>query len=155
MILFLVGEQMFAISASAVTEIQNLQEMKPLASQMFRFGKVHHTLMRDGHRYWVVDANIHYSLAPSQSSRVLLLADSPVAVKVDSIARMAEISKVLPLPQSFQGDERNWYLGLTLIDGQVVPVVNPASFLSRLDMNALENTSSVYTGSTESMGAMA
>lgn len=116
---------------------------------MFRHGKVHHTVTRDGRRYWVVDANIHFGMMPTHSSRLLMLAESPVAVKVDAIVRMAEIGKVLPLPQSFKGDERNWYLGLTLLDGTVVPVVNPASFLSRLDMDALEKTSPVHAGSAE------
>ena len=143
MILFVVGEHTFAISASAVTEIQSTQEMKPLASQMFRYGKVHHTITREGRRYWVVDANIHFAMMPTQSSRLLMLAESPVAVKVDAIVRMADIGKMLPLPQSFKGDERDWYLGLTLLDGMVVPVVNPASFLSRFDMEALEKTSPV------------
>ncbi len=143
-ILFVVGEHTFAISASAVTEIQSTQEMKPLASQMFRYGTVHHTITRDGRRYWVVDANIHFAMMPTHSSRVLMLAESPVAVKVDAIVRMAEIGKLLPLPQSFKGDERNWYLGLTLLDGMVVPVVNPASFLSRFDMESLEKTAPVY-----------
>jgi chemotaxis signal transduction protein len=154
-ILFVVGEHTFAISASAVTEIQALQEMKPLASQVFRYSKVHHTITRDGRRYWVVDANIHFSMLPTHSSRLLLLAESPVAVKVDSIVRMAEMSKLLPLPQSFKGDERNWYLGLTLINGTVVPVVNPASFLSHFDMNALEAEAPVHMTSAESVGAMA
>ena len=150
-ILFVVGEQRFAISASAVTEIQSTQEMKPLASQLFRFGKVHHTITRDERRYWVVDANIHFAMLPTHSSRVLMLAESPVAVKVDAIVRMAEIGKLLPLPQSFRGDERNWYLGLTLLDGTVVPVVNPASFLSRFDMEALEKTSPAYAETAEAV----
>jgi chemotaxis signal transduction protein len=138
-ILFVVGEHTFAISASAVTEIQALQDMKPLASQCFRYSKVHHTITRDGRRYWVVDANIHFCMMPTHSTRVLMLAGSPVAVKVDGIVRMAEMSRLVPLPQSFKGDERNWYLGLTMMNGLVVPVVNPASFLSHFDMTALES----------------
>jgi chemotaxis signal transduction protein len=154
-ILFVVGEHTFAISASAVTEIQALQEMKPLASQVFRYSKVHHTITRDGRRYWVVDANIHFSMLPTHSTRVLMLAESPVALKVDSIVRMAEMAKLLPLPRSFKGDERNWYLGLTLMNGKVIPVVNPASFLSYFDMDALETSSPIHMRSTESLGVMA
>ena len=153
-ILFVVGEHTFAIAASAVTEIQSTQEMKPLVSQMFRYGKVHHTITRDGRRYWVVDANIHFTMLPTPSSRLLMLAESPLAVKVDAIVRMAEIGKLLPLPRSFKGDERNWYLGLTLLDSKVVPVVNPASFLSRFDMEALEKTSPVHAES-EAVGVTA
>jgi chemotaxis signal transduction protein len=154
-ILFVVGEHTFAISASAVTEIQALDEMKPLASQgFFRYSKVHHTITRDGRRYWVVDANIHFAMLPTHSTRVLMLAESPVAIKVDSIVRMAEMAKLLPMPRSFRGDERNWYLGLTLMNGTVIPVVNPGSFLSHFDMNALETLSPMHAPA-ESVGVMA
>jgi chemotaxis signal transduction protein len=150
-ILFVVGECTFAISASAVAEIQSLQDMKPLHG--FRFGKVHHTITRDGHRYWVVDANIHFGILPTESSRVLMMAESPVALKVDAIVRMAEMAKMLPLPLSFQGDERNWYLGLTVMNGKVIPVVNPLSFLSHFDMNGLEAAAPAHA--EEAAGAMA
>jgi chemotaxis signal transduction protein len=152
-ILFVVGENTFAISASAVAEIQSLQEMKPLHA--FRFGKVHHTITRDGSRYWVVDANIHFGLLPTESSRLLMLAESPVALKVDAIVRMAEMTKLLPLPLSFQGDERNWYLGLMVMNSAVVPVVNPSSFLSHFDMNALEAAVPAQVREAEPLGAMA
>jgi chemotaxis signal transduction protein len=154
-ILFVVGEHTFAILASAVIEIQALQEMQPLMSHAFRYSKVHHTITRDGRRYWVVDANIHFSMMPTQSTRVLMLAETPVALKVDAIVRMAEMAKMLPLPDSFTGDERNWYLGLTLMNGTVVPVVNPSSFLSHFDMNALEASALVPVRSNAAIGAMA
>jgi chemotaxis signal transduction protein len=154
-ILFVVGEHTFAISAAAVIEIQALQEMQPLVSQGFRYSKVHHTITRDGRRYWVVDANIHFAMMPTQSTRVLMLAETPVAIKVDAIVRMAEMSKLLPLPDSFTGDERSWYLGLTLMNGTVVPLVNPASFLSHLDMNALEASALIHVPPAASIGVMA
>ena len=50
MILFVVGNCVFAIAASAVTEIQGLQDLKPIESQVARFGKVHNTVVRDGRR---------------------------------------------------------------------------------------------------------
>ncbi len=137
-ILFVVGECMFAIPASAVTEIQGLQELKPVGPGVSRFGKVRHTIVRDGRRFWVVDANIHFQILPTMSSRVLMMAETPVAFKVDAIVRMAEIGKVLELPHSFRGDERNWYTGLALIEGKVVPVVNPQAFLSHHELTALE-----------------
>jgi len=137
-ILFTIGENLFAIGAAAVNEIQSLDGMQVIGSQPRQFGKVRHTITREGRRYWVVDANVHFGMMPTHSTRVLLLGGSPVAVKVDGIVRMTEIQRVLPLPQAFQGDERNWYLGLALLDGVVVPVVNPDAFLSHYDMVALE-----------------
>jgi chemotaxis signal transduction protein len=43
---------------------------------------------------------------------------------------MTDISVVQPLPTAFRGLERTWYRGLAILDGVVVPVVNPAAFLS-------------------------
>jgi chemotaxis signal transduction protein len=138
-ILFIIGEVTFAIIASAVTEIQTLKDTRPIRSM----GKVRHSLMREGRRYWVVDSNLHFGLLPTHADRILLLREAPIAVKVDAIERMAEISRVLPLPRAFQNDERHWYLGLAIIDGKVIPVVNPNSFLSHFDLNALEATITV------------
>ncbi|HET9698707.1 MAG TPA: chemotaxis protein CheW [Terriglobales bacterium] len=137
-ILFTIGETTFAIAASAVNEIQSLVGMKAIPHR--QFGKVRHTLEREGRRYWVVDANIQFGMLPTHSSRVLLLNESPVAVKVDGIDRMTEIGRVLPLPKAFQGDEQNWYAGLAVIAGRVIPVVNPAGFLSHHELNALEES---------------
>jgi chemotaxis signal transduction protein len=139
-ILFTIGETMFAIGAANVNEIQSLQGLQTLGTQPRQFGKVRHTVTREGHRYWVVDGNVHFGMMPTHSTRVLLLGNSPVAVKVDGIVRMTEVARVLPLPQAFQGEERNWYVGLAIVDASVVPVVNPESFLSHYDMVALEQS---------------
>jgi len=137
-ILFTIGDNLFAIGAAAVNEIQSLQGMQDIGSHPRQFGKVRHTITREGRRYWVVDGNVHFGIMPTYSTRVLLLGESPVAVKVDGIVRMTEVQRVLALPQAFTGEERNWYRGLALVDETVVPVVNPEAFLSHYDMVALE-----------------
>lgn len=137
-ILFTIGDNMFAIGASAVTEIQSLQDMQPIGGQPRQFGRVRHTITREGRRYWVVDGNVHFAMMPTHSTRVLLLDENPVALKVDAIVRMTEIARILPLPHAFHGEERHWYRGLALLDGTVVPVVNPGTLLSHYDMVALE-----------------
>jgi len=139
-ILFTIGDNMFAIGAANVNEIQSLQGLKPIGGHPRQFGKVRHTVTREGHRYWVVDGNVHFGMMPTHSTRVLLLGSSPVALKVDAIVRMTEIARVLPLPRAFQGEERNWYIGLAIVDDSLVPVVNPESFLSHYDMSALEQS---------------
>jgi chemotaxis signal transduction protein len=138
-ILFTIGDNLFAIGAAAVNEIQSLQGLQPLGAQPRQFGKVRHTIIREGRRYWVVDGNIHFGMLPTRSTRVLLLGSVPVALKVDAIVRMTEVQRVLPLPQAFQGEERNWYTGLSLVDETVVPVVSPDAFLSHYDMTTLES----------------
>lgn len=137
-ILFTIGESMFAIGAAAVTEIQSLQGMRAIGGQPRQFGKVRHTITREGRRYWVVDGNVHFAMMPTHSTRVLLLDETPIALMVDAIVRMTEIGRMLPLPKAFHGEERNWYRGLALVDGTVVPVVNPGALLSHYDMTALE-----------------
>ncbi len=152
-ILFTIGDSLFAIGASAVTEIQSLQGMQAIGSQPRQFGKVRHTIVREGRRYWVVDGNVHFAMMPTHNTRVLLLDESPVALKVDAIVRMTEIGKMLPLPKAFHGEERNWYRGLALVDGTVVPVVNPSALLSHYDMTALEQIEA--SEATEPARAMA
>ncbi len=137
-ILFTIGDNTFAIGAAAVNEIQSLQGMQTIGTQPRQFGKVRHTITREGRQYWVVDGNVHFGMMPTHSSRVLLLGGSPVAVKVDGIVRMTEVPRVLPLPNAFQGEERHWYLGLALVDDSVVPVVSPDAFLSHYDLTSLE-----------------
>jgi chemotaxis signal transduction protein len=138
-ILFTIGDNLFAIGAAAVNEIQSLQGMRSIGTHARQFGKVRHILVREGRRYWVVDGNVHFGMMPTHSTRVLLLGSAPVALKVDAIVRMTEIARVLPLPQAFQGEERNWYAGLALLDSTVVPVISPDALLSHYEMTALEN----------------
>lgn len=123
-VLFTIGDTTFAIAAEAVSEIQSYQG--PGVARQYQ--KVRREKLRDGHEYSVVNANQHFRILPTQSARVLLLAGSRTAVAVDSIERMAEIARVLPLPMAFSGEEREWYRGLALVGGKVVPVVNPESF---------------------------
>ncbi|MFB3813870.1 MAG: chemotaxis protein CheW [Terriglobales bacterium] len=144
-ILFVVNGIVFAIAATAVDEIRNSNGLQPLAASPLpaaRLAKVRHRLERDGRTYFVVDAAYHFHLLPMPLPRLLLLRDRPVAVMVERIDRMAEISAVLPLPRAFTGEERRWYRGLALLPGErhdvrVVPVVKPEAFLSDSDVDVL------------------
>src|SRR5436305_1103426 len=91
-----------------------------------------------GRQYFVVDASAQLLMLPSRASRVLMLRDSCVAVAVDSIDRIAEISAIHPLPHAFLGEERGWYRGVALIQDAVIPVVNAESFLSASDIKQLQ-----------------
>ncbi|MGH9554803.1 MAG: chemotaxis protein CheW [Terriglobales bacterium] len=132
-ILFAVGGTTFAIAAAAVEEIRGPQGLRPLACDAARgsLAKVRHTLERAGRTFFVVDAAFHFETPRVAPTRLLMLRNSPVAVAVDGIDRMAEIQRLYPLPAAFRGDERRWYRGLALIGGRVVPVVDPEMFLTR------------------------
>ncbi len=134
-ILFAVGDYKFAAPAADVDEIRDLQGVESIedATQRTSVSKVVATLERSNRTYYVVDAGRHFRLSSSSVSRVMVLRGQPVAVRVDSIDRMAEVGKTLPLPRAFRGEERRWYRGLVLIDQQVVPVLQMSSFLTAAD----------------------
>lgn len=152
-ILFAIGPHRFAVGANEVDEIRDLQGLQQISQATARTGvsKVKFVLARGQRKYFVVDANLHFALQPSKSSRVLVLRNLLVAVLVDSIDRMAEIGTLLPLPRGFTGEERRWYRGLALIDENVIPVVNSAAFLSPAE----QVTASSVVSRLEGKGATA
>jgi chemotaxis signal transduction protein len=142
-IVFNVGETRFAIAANAVDEIRNLDGLVAHKSGFDqRLAKVKFTLVRDKKDrekiYFVVDASAHFRKSASKGSRVLVMRNSSVALMVDEIDRMMQISAVITMPNAFGGDERNWYRGLAVMDGKVVPVINPESFLNKGEIAVLE-----------------
>ncbi len=134
-ILFSAGGMNFAIDARAVEEIRETGGLKSFASYAFqdRFTKVKHTLERQGKTLFVVDACAHFHMQEKQPARVMVLRHAPAGVAVESIDGMQEIYAIHTLPLAFTGEERNWYRGLTLIKGRVIPVVRPEAFLSKAE----------------------
>ncbi len=131
-ILFAAGGDTFAAPANEVDEIRDLQGLNSVsaATEHTSVSKVKSTLERSKKTFYVVDASQHFRQGQSKPSRLIVLRDGPIAVLVDSIDRMMEIDKVLPLPRAFSGQERAWYSGLALVNEVVVPVVNMSAFLS-------------------------
>jgi chemotaxis signal transduction protein len=133
MILFGVGDVTFAIAANAVEEIRNADGLRPLAQR--KLAKVRHLLERAGRTYYVVDAGCHFRMLPMPANRVLILRRGNVALLVQRIDLMKEVSAIYALPGAFRGEERRWFRGLAAIPGaggetEVVPVVNPDTLLS-------------------------
>ena len=140
MILFSVASQKLAIAAQEVEEIRNTDGLCSLHQGMGpdKVGKVKQVLERDDKFYFVVDANLHLRMLSSRPARLLLMRDADLALSVDAIDRMAEVTVLHPLPRAFRGEERNWYRGLVLIGEDVVPVLNPAVLLSKSELAALQ-----------------
>jgi chemotaxis signal transduction protein len=138
-ILFSVAGYKFAIAAGAVKEIRGMQGLHAftLGGISTRVSKLKYTLERDGTTYFVVEANTHFHLRPSTPGRILVLRNLTTAILVDSTDRMTEISALHALPRAFTGEEREWYRGLAVVGGEVVPVVNPSAFLSKTDQEIL------------------
>jgi chemotaxis signal transduction protein len=141
-ILFTVGGFKFAIAANAVREVRGLEGLEPrpaAGAAPIRIPKVGFTLERNRTIHFVVDAARHFHLPPSKAARVLVLRNEPIAVLTDSTDRIMEISTLHELPLAFTGDERNWYRGLAIMSGDVVPVVNHNAFLSKSEQAVLKS----------------
>lgn len=137
---FSIGEYSFAISAASVQEIRSTDGLGGTVVELDRpvLRKVRHIVERDARSYYVVSGYEHFHLPPSRPTTVLILRNAPVAVLVDRIEEMAEMRVLLALPQSFLGEERTWYRGLTVLERRVLPVANPLGFLTARELQQLE-----------------
>ncbi len=147
-ILFAVAGHTFAAPATEVDEIRDLQGIESLdiATQRTSVSKVVGTLVRSGNMYFVVDAGRQFRVTGCNATRIMVLRGQAIAVGVESIDRMAEIGKTLPLPRAFRGEERRWYRGLVLFGEQVVPVVQMSSFLTAAELVIAKATLKRFTG---------
>jgi len=138
-IVFAVSGFKLAIAAGAVKEIRGMEGLHPftLGGISTQIAKLKHTLERNGATYFVVDAARHFQLPPSHPSRVMVLRNTHTGVLVDSTDRIMEISALHALPPAFTHEERGWYRGLAVVNGQVVPVVNHGAFLNRTELETL------------------
>jgi chemotaxis signal transduction protein len=138
-IVFFVAGFKFAIAAGAVKEIRGMEGLQPftLGGIATQISKLKYTLERNGTTYFVVDAAQHFQLQAARPSQALILRDMHTAVLVDSTDRMMEISALHALPRVFTHEERTWYRGLAVVNGNVVPVVNHHAFLNKAEMQTL------------------
>jgi chemotaxis signal transduction protein len=138
-IVFAVGGYKLAIAAGAVKEIRGMDDLHAftLGRISAQIAKLKYTLERNGTTYFVVDAAQHFQLPAAKASRVLVLRNTPTGVLVDSTDRIMEISSLHGLPPAFTHEERNWYRGLAVVNGLVVPVVNHNAFLNRSELEIL------------------
>jgi chemotaxis signal transduction protein len=139
-ILFCIGNQTFAIAAEAVQEIRSTDSLAGAAVEIEQaeVPKVRHLVERGHRTYYVVSGCAHFGLRVTRPTLVLILRQIRAAVLVDSIERMAEIPSVYALPWGFQGEERQWYRGLTYLEDRVIPVINPAGFLTPEEFSRLD-----------------
>jgi hypothetical protein len=137
---FSIAQYRFVISAASVQEIRSTDSLGGTIVDLDRpvLRKVRHIVERDARSYYVVSGYEHFHLLASRPTTVLILRSAPVAVLVDRIEEMAEMRVLLALPQSFRGEERIWYRGLTVMDRKVLPVANPLGFLTGAELLRLE-----------------
>lgn len=149
-ILFSVSGQKFAIAAGAVNEIRSCEGLQEftLGGVTEKLDKLRYTLERSGTTYFVVDSGRHFRLRSSTRGRVLILRNSAAAILVDATDRMVDIFTLHALPHAFTGEERQWYRGLAVIAGDVIPVVNPAAFLSKTEQEIVRGRLEKLQGAT-------
>ncbi len=155
-ILFCIGMQTFAIAADAVQEIRSTDSLAAAAVEMelAEVPKVRHLVERSHRTYYVVSGCAHFGLRVTRPTLVLILRQIRTAVLVDSIERMADVSKVHALPQAFQGAERQWYRGLTYLEDRVIPVIKPDGFLTPEEFARLDQASKAIDARRELEGAV-
>jgi chemotaxis signal transduction protein len=139
-ILFRSSTQIFAISSGSVQEVRSVDSLAGSASELndSSVKKVRHVLRRTDRTLYVVNAALHFGLRPSHAALIFLLRRSRAALLVDGIEKMTTMTRLQSLPPAFCNDERLWYRGLTVLDQNVIPVVNPLGFLTNEELAELD-----------------
>ena len=139
-ILFRASNQLFAISSASVQEVRSVDSLAGAAVEISEpsLDKVRHAIRRGERNLYVVNAPLHFGLQPTPAALVFLLRKSRVALLVDGIEKMTTMTRLQALPATFCHEERTWYRGLTVLDQNVIPVVNPAGFLTAEELSMLD-----------------
>lgn len=139
-ILFRIGEQLFALSSSSVQEVRSAESLCGGATEIEAPGveKVRQFVRRGNNTLFLVSGATHFGLSATEGILAFVLRNTRTALLVDSIERMTSMTRLQALPLSFCHEERQWYRGLTALDQTVVPVVRPEGFLSDEDLRTLD-----------------
>ncbi len=139
-ILFRSSNQIFAISSASVQEVRSVDSLSGAATELNEPGvpKVRHLLRRGERNVYVVDSAAHFGLRPSAPALIFLLRKTRVALLIDGIEKMTSMTRLQALSGAFCHEERVWYRGLTVLDQNVIPVVNPQGFLTEQELLQLD-----------------
>ena len=139
-ILFRIGEQLFALSSSSVQEVRSADSLSGGAYEVSAPGidKVRQFVRRGANTLFLVSGAAHFGLSAPDGILAFVLRNTRTALLVDSIERMTAITRLQALPLSFCHEERQWYRGVTALDQTVVPVVRPEGFLSDDELMMLD-----------------
>jgi len=139
-ILFRASSQVFAVSSASVQEVRSVDSLAGAAVEINEpsLAKVRHAIRRGDRNQYVVNAALHFDLRPMPAALIFMLRKSRVALLVDGIEKMTSMTRLQSLPGAFCHEERTWYRGLTVLDQNVIPVVNPAGFLTAEEISLLD-----------------
>jgi chemotaxis signal transduction protein len=139
-ILFRVSGQLFAVSSASVQEVRSVDSLSGAATDINQatLRKVKHVLRRGDKSLYVVNAASHFGLPASTAGLVFVLRKARTALLVDGMEKMATMQRLQSLPLAYCHEERGWYRGLTALDQNVIPVVNPEGFLTSDELALLD-----------------
>lgn len=139
-ILFRIGDQLFALSSSSVQEVRSADSLSGGAYEISAPGieKVHQFVRRGPNTLFLVSGAAHFGLSAPDGILAFVLRNTRTALLVDSIEKMTAMTRLQALPLSFCHEEREWYRGLTALDQTVVPVVRPEGFLTDDELMMLD-----------------
>jgi len=141
-ILFRIGDQLFALSSSSVQEVRGADSLSGGAHEISAPGidKVRQFVRRGANTLFLVSGAAHFGLSAPDGILAFVLRNTRTALLVDSIEKMTAMTRLQALPLSFCDEERHWYRGLTALDQTVVPVVRPEGFLSDDELMLLDRS---------------
>jgi chemotaxis signal transduction protein len=139
-ILFRVSGQVFAVSAASVQEVRSVDSLSGAAKEINQpaIRKVRHVLRRGDKAIYVVNVASHFGMPATAAELVFVLRKSRTALLVDGMDKMATMHRLQALPLAYCQEERTWYRGLTALDQNVIPVVNPEGFLTAEEFELLD-----------------
>lgn len=148
-ILFRVSGQLFAISSASVQEVRSVDSLAGVSSDINQptIRKVRQVLHRGDKSLYVVNTAIHFGLPVSSANLVFVLRKTRTALLVDTMERMATMSRLQALPLAYCHEERQWYRGLTALDQAVLPVVDAQGFLTQEEFALLDAAFSAQSAS--------
>jgi chemotaxis signal transduction protein len=153
-ILFRVSGQLFAVSSGSVQEVRSVDSLAGSAAEITAPGlsKVRHIVRRGDKSLFVVNGALHFGLPVTPGLLVFVLRRTRTALLVDGIEKMSTMTRLQALPQAFCNEERTWYRGVTALDQNVIPVVNPEGFLTSGEIALLEHSQSTAVSGTKAAG---
>ena len=140
LILFRISGHPFAVSSASVQEVRSVDSLSGAAREIDQptLRKVRHVVRRNEKALYVVSGAAHFGLPPASAGLVFVLRKTRTALLVDGIDKMATMTRLQALPLAYCSEERTWYRGLTAIEQNVIPVVNPEGFLTADELALLD-----------------
>ena len=154
-ILFRVSGQLFAVSSGSVQEVRSVDSLAGSAAEITASGlkKVRHIVRRGDKSLFVVNGALHFGLPVTSGLLVFVLRRTRTALLIDGIEKMTTMTRLQALPQAFCNEERSWYRGITALDQNVVPVVNPEGFLTSEEIALLEHSQTPTASGVKTAGS--